>query len=828
LALLGGSALMLASLTARAADTVVGDDGNAATVFLTSGILALAIIAGFLVVVRFRRRTADLRRLTLLLADKTQAHDALARDLSRRDALLSAIANCANELVGSVDQDRSYAKALELIGAAAEADVAWLSRIELAEDGGVLNDVIVHWVAPHLEATWNSAAFRRFDLRAAGPARWIATLLRSEILTEIIGDLPATEGIFFRRAGVRSVTVVPIFEEGRWWGTIGFADFAKDRKWSEAEKTALQATAELFGNVVGRARVQAELLTAGRILENSPTLLFRIRVAAPPELVYLSQNVERYGYRAAELLAAPNRWLYLFHPDDQPIILSDVQDLLAGRIRVAHREMRFRRSDGSWVWFEGRLAGISGDKGGLDTLEGMLVDITDRKLGEERIAYLARHDALTGLANRTAFVEQLEEVFAVARRGGPGFAVHYFDLDHFKDFNDAFGHAKGDLLLKSVGERLAGMLREADIVARVNIARFGGDEFAILQTGVSEPADAGALAARINRVVAQPYSIADEKFHITASIGISLYDARIAKADEMLSQADLALYRAKDEGRNQFRFHSQDLDQTVRDRVAITEELRGALDRGELELFFQPQIEIPSNRIVGLEALARWNHPTRGAVPPDLFIGVAEKSGLIVALGHWVMDRACQQLHQWTTEGIAPPRLSFNVSAAQIKLVPHFDRDVAETLRKWDVDPARVEIEITESILVETTTAHSDIFARLHELGIGLAIDDFGTGYSSLEYLRLYPVNRLKIAQQFVRGMPDSGNAAIIRAMIGLAREFGIAVVAEGVETAAQLQFLLAAGCHEIQGHYFSPPVAAAPAGEILREGKIERTVAAA
>ena len=447
---------------------------------------------------------------------------------------------------------------------------------------------------------------------------------------------------------------------------------------------------------------------------------------------------------------------------------------------------------------------------------------------EDRIAYLARHDALTGLANRSAFIDWLEEAFATARRGGSAFAILYIDLDDFKDINDAFGPAKGDMLLKAAAGRLDGLLRETDTVVRFGLARLGGDEFAILQTGVSAPADAGALAARLIRLLAQRFVVGGDEFHITASIGISLYDPSLTKAEEMISRADLALYRAKDEGRNQYRFHSNDLDESVRERVSIAEDLHAALSKNQLELYYQPQVEASSGRIIGLEALLRWNHPVRGLIKPSAFIATAEKTGIVVAIGHWIREEVCRQIGAWRVQGIMPTRIAVNVSGMELKLLPHFDRDVAETLKKWNVDSAAIEIEITESALVETTTAHDDLLLRLHNLGVRFTVDDFGTGYSSLDYLRSYPVSRLKIAQQFIADVTDNpGNAAIVRATISLARELGIEFIAEGVETAAQLQFLQTAGCHNIQGFYFSVPVCADQAGELLRRGTIEHAEAA-
>ena len=441
-----------------------------------------------------------------------------------------------------------------------------------------------------------------------------------------------------------------------------------------------------------------------------------------------------------------------------------------------------------------------------------------------RILELAQTDLLTNLANRRAFTKRLTMAFTAAWRGAPPFAVLYLDIDNFKDVNDTLGHAMGDLLLKEVVSRLRNAVRADDLVAR-----FGGDEFAVLLTEVSDPVTAEDLAARIGRHLSAPFSIKGHKIRITSSIGISLYSPEVAGAEAMMMQADLALYGAKDDGRNRYCFHSQDLDLVVRDRVRVADELRLALDQGELELYYQPQVELSTGRIIGLEALIRWNHKTRGLLTPAAFIPVAERTGAILPLGKWIFDTACQQLKLWHAEGIAPPVLSVNVSGVQLKNAAELEREVEESLGRWNIDPGDMELELTESVLMEATQRHSNTLQNLRRLGTKIAIDDFGTGYSSLKYLTQYPVNRLKLAQEFVlRVTVDYRNAAVVRAAIRLANELGLEVIAEGVETEAQVRFLLGAGCEQAQGYYFSRPVTAQKATELLRAGRIQPAATAA
>jgi diguanylate cyclase (GGDEF)-like protein len=430
---------------------------------------------------------------------------------------------------------------------------------------------------------------------------------------------------------------------------------------------------------------------------------------------------------------------------------------------------------------------------------------------------LAQKDALTSLANRRAFVGQLNDAFAACRRGAKPFAVLYFDLDHFKDINDTLGHSVGDAILRQVAARVTGAIRENDVVAR-----FGGDEFAIIQGDTQDPTAVGTLATKIGKILAEPYFVDGNEVRITVSIGVSCYAADVVGPDAMMIQADLALYRAKEDGRNCFRFHSANLDHEVEERVIITDELRGAAERGELELYYQPQVELRSGRIVGLEALLRWNHPERGQIPPNVFIPIAERSGQIHLLGQWVLDDACRQLKTWQAAGIAPALVGVNFSALHFKGSPDLDLDVGARLDKWGIAPDTIEIELTESVLMDITQQHHDRFERLRQLGIRIAIDDFGTGYSSLNYLASYPINRVKIAQELVfRVDTDPRCATVVRAAVRLARELGIEVIAEGVETDGQRRFLLSAGCEHGQGFYFSKPVNAERATELLRLGKI-------
>jgi len=445
------------------------------------------------------------------------------------------------------------------------------------------------------------------------------------------------------------------------------------------------------------------------------------------------------------------------------------------------------------------------------------IRFTDR---HDRAVELALTDALTGLANRRAFFERLDFVLAEARdaaEGEKGFAVLYFDLDHFKEVNDAFGHATGDDLLRQAADRLRKILRATDFGAR-----FGGDEFAVLACDAADGATIDALARRIGEAIAEPFEINGAVAHVTASIGIAHSASDLADADAIMMRADLALYRAKEDGRNCYRLHSGELDRQISERAALGDELRDAIGRGELELCYQPQVELATGHILGFEALPRWRHPIRGLVSPELFLPIAKRNGSIVAIYQWAFDEACRRYRAWDDDGIAPNVLAVNLSAIELKALVNLEGEIETSLQRWRIAPNRIEIELTEKVLMTASDIGGGTIETLRQAGLRVALDDFGTGYSSLSYLTASPANRLRIARQIVAGVTaDPRNAVVVRTAIRLAKELGIESLAEGVETQAQANALLAAGCEQAQGSYFGAPSTAARATELLRVGRI-------
>jgi diguanylate cyclase (GGDEF)-like protein/PAS domain S-box-containing protein len=439
---------------------------------------------------------------------------------------------------------------------------------------------------------------------------------------------------------------------------------------------------------------------------------------------------------------------------------------------------------------------ISDDKGEPQYLLAVIDDVTERKRAERKIAHMAHHDALTDLPNRVLLHKRLEQELSHVRRGAR-LSVLYLDLDHFKRVNDTLGHSTGDELLKAVADRLRGCVRDVDLVAR-----FGGDEFAVIQTELERPADAAILAQRLRDAMQTPYEVNGHQIVIDASIGIALSPDDGTDPDQLLKNADMALYGAKSDGRGAYRYFEPEMDARMKARRALELDLRKAIANGEFELYYQPVVNLQSNAISGCEGLLRWHHPERGMVSPAEFIPVAEETGLIVPIGEWVLRQACADAATWP-DGI---NVAVNLSAAQFRYQT-LARAVIGSLAASGLPPHRLELEITESVLMQNNEATVATLHQLRQLGVRIAMDDFGTGYSSLSYLRSFPFDKIKIDRSFINDLSDKGDSfAIVQAITRLARRLNMATTAEGIETEQQLENVRAVGCTEMQGYLFSPP----------------------
>lgn len=442
---------------------------------------------------------------------------------------------------------------------------------------------------------------------------------------------------------------------------------------------------------------------------------------------------------------------------------------------------------------------------------GVLTDISQRKQDEARLNFLAHHDPLTHLPNRTLFQERSNDAIVRAHRHGGLTGLLFIDLDRFKTINDSLGHAMGDLLLQAVAERLGVCVRESDLVARL-----GGDEFTVLIDELTEFQDAAIVARKVLDELAKPFSLLEHTLYISASIGISCYPQDGKDVQTLLRNADAAMYRAKEEGRNGYRFFSSEMNTQALATLTMTNSLGLALERQEFILHYQPRFDLISRRITGVEALIRWQHPDLGLVPPAQFIPLAEETGMIGSIWEWVLKTACTQAKAWQIAGLPPLRMAVNLSARQFRQ-HDLAQSIAVVLNEIGLDASALELEITETMVVQAPARTRLILAELKAMGIAIAIDDFSTGYSSLSYLKRYPIDYLKIDRSFVNGLPlDADDGAITRAIIAMAKSLKLRVVAEGVETLEQSTFLEAAGCEDGQGYLFSRPQAAPDLEQLL------------
>jgi diguanylate cyclase (GGDEF)-like protein/PAS domain S-box-containing protein len=519
---------------------------------------------------------------------------------------------------------------------------------------------------------------------------------------------------------------------------------------------------------------------------------------------YVSEGiVGTAGIRPEELMGR-RRSFGDGHFDADPGALADYEERVKACRPFRDFDFRLRRSDGRTCWIRVSGEPVFGDDGSFRGYRGVGRDITATALAEQRMQELARIDSLTGLPNRNMFLGELDRAIARTGRHGLPFALCFIDLDRFKSINDTLGHAAGDELLQRMAARLRRVLRSTDLVARL-----GGDEFVVLLEGTAAAGDLRAVAGKMRAALAEPLTLGTTTVQVSGSIGIARHPDDGGDAATLLRHADAAMYLAKARGKNNVQLYTSQLAEEASQALELENHLRLALERDELQLHFQPKVEIASGRLCSVEALLRWSHPQRGPVSPGEFIPLAEERGLIVPMGRWVVDAACRQIRRWRDAGFEPVPVAVNLSARQFASET-LVADIEDALARHRVSPGEIEFELTESALMSEPDRAAAVLERLARMGIGIAIDDFGTGYSSLSYLKRFPARQVKIDRSFVRGLPgDRDDVAITQAVIAMAHSLGLGVVAEGVETAAQLEALRAMGCDEAQGFLLGRPMPA-------------------
>jgi diguanylate cyclase (GGDEF)-like protein/PAS domain S-box-containing protein len=555
-------------------------------------------------------------------------------------------------------------------------------------------------------------------------------------------------------------------------------------------------------------RAGAEQAAQFRALVHNSSDLITV-VAGDGTIRYQSPSVERMlGRRAAEL--AGTALIDLVHPDDQHHVTAALAKLAETQTATGNLECRLQHADGSWRHSESICTNLSDDPrvGGLVL---NIRDVTERTALEQQLTHQAFHDPLTGLANRALFSDRVDHALARAGRNSPTAAVVFLDLDDFKTINDTLGHGAGNELLVAVADRLRGILRPADTAARL-----GGDEFALLLEDIPSEQEALAIAERVTLALREPFPLADHQVLVRASLGVAVAEPQHRQADELLRNADMAMYLAKANGKGRCERYEPSLRRTLVERFELIGDLRQALERGQFVVHYQPIVALTTGEITGLEALVRWLHPQRGIIPPTAFIPLAEETGLIIPIGRWVLEQACQQVRQWQQAVGRQLSISVNLSPRQFQ-DPGLIDDVARALHQADLDPDSLVLEITETLLMHDTEATIAKLGKLKALGVRLAIDDFGTGYSSLSYLRRFPVDILKVDKSFIDAVAaNAQDSALTQAIIKLGHTLRLQTVAEGVEAPEQASQLRTLQCELGQGYYFAQPLDADQVAALL------------
>jgi diguanylate cyclase (GGDEF)-like protein/PAS domain S-box-containing protein len=575
-----------------------------------------------------------------------------------------------------------------------------------------------------------------------------------------------------------------------------------------------RANALLVEDIAARKEAEHALQLRQRAIDSSVNAILIIRAEKPDFIIdYVNPAFEQLtGYARDEVIGRPFRTLQTDYRD-QP----DVEKICSAlrEQRESHATLRSYRKDGSLFWSDLYISPVRDGGGRVDHFVVTQHDITATKRYQAELEYRANRDLLTGLANRNLLRDRLMQAIAYASRYGHSVWIVFADLDHFKFINDTLGHKAGDALLNKVAERLLLAVRETDTVARL-----GGDDFVLILPERNDERLTMGAVQRIMRAVSQPFAIEGHEFFPVCSTGVAAYPADGQDADTLIKHAEIAMYRAKENGRNDIQFYTPAMNAEALERLKFESSLRNAIEREEFVLHYQPQIDLHSGRMVGVESLIRWRHPEFGMVPPARFISLAEETGLIVPIGSWAIRQACRQVQTWPQTDSDALHVAVNLSARQF-YQHDLVKTVAAALEEAELAPERLEIELTESLVMTDVERAIAVLLDLKKLGVQIAIDDFGTGYSSLSYLKRFPIDILKIDQSFVRDITeDADDAAIVLSIISLAHNLRLKVIAEGVETAEQLAFLGEHGCDQVQGFYFSRPLPAQELRALLKSGE--------
>lgn len=709
--------------------------------------------------------------------------------------ILDAIGYSARALLGSESWEHGVESVLARLGEALDASRVSLCRNRLGEDGRSQTQLEQQWRVSDRAETRQVTG--EFAIETGGHLRWAERLSRGEAVYGITSHLPAKERRSLERHGVRSLLMVPIRLEEEFWGYIRVDDCERERAWSAQDEETLIAAAESLGTALVRERTAQALRQAAIVFDSTKEGVLITDsegtiVAANPAFADIS------GYSAEEIVGHNPS---LFKSETQPSNLA--RDMWTALLETGQwqGEVCNRRKDGSLYAEWLTINSVRDNAGHLSHYVGVFSDVAAIKETQARMFHLAHHDPLTDLPNRLLLGDRLGHAIERARRDGHRLGVLFLDLDRFKYINDTLGHGVGDEVLRQVGDRLVTHMRAEDTVARL-----GGDEFMVVIDRLKHPEEAAVVAQKALQALSEEMRVDDHAFFLTGSIGISMYPDDGNSVGDLIKNADTAMYRAKERGRNHYHYYTSELTADALEHFALENNLRLALDRDEFELHYQPQRELSSGRLIGVEALLRWRHPEYGLIRPDRFISVAEDAGLMVSIGTWVLRTACRQAREWADAGLSPIKMAVNLSGKQITR-DDLPEVIAEALESGGLAPEHLELEIAESFVMHRLEHAIGTLDRVRSMGVSLAIDDFGTGYSSLSHLKRLPIHVLKIDRSFVRDMPsDPNDEAIARAIIAMGHALDLRVIAEGIENSQQAAVLRDAGCDAAQGYHFGHP----------------------